>query len=484
MTGYNEILQKVSGIYEQHFGNEPQFIKPLPISGSDRRYYRLGNNSETFIVAYNPVIEENIAFIEFTNHFRKFGLAVPEILSVGKEKQIYLLSDLGDQTLFSTLPHKKEQFPFSEKTIEIYKKIIKVLPEFQVVAGKELNYNVCYPRKAFDKYSMMWDLNYFKYYFLKIAGISFDEQKLEQSFEAFVSILKQAKPDYFLYRDLQSRNIMIVNDEPYFIDYQGGRKGALQYDVASLLFDSKANMPYALREELLNLYIENLKNYIDFDEYEFREMFKAFVLIRLFQAMGAYGFRGFIEKKTVFLQSVPYARKNMQYLLENDYIPQSLSYLKEIAEKIVSCKNLDKYEPTDASGSKLRVKVFSFAYKSGIPDDLSGNGGGFVFDCRALPNPGREERYKKISGLQKDVIIYLGEKQEVSEFVDNCTQIAGQAVENYLSRNFKNLMVSFGCTGGQHRSVYCAELFSKKLKSKYNIDLEIVHTEEPNWPRQ
>lgn len=482
MVNKKQVVKDIIDLYKQEFGREPGSIRLLPISGSDRRYFRLVYDNQSVIAAYNPVVEENIAFLEFTEHFRKQELPVPDIIAAEKDKNVYLISDLGDETLFSTLPRRKEQIPFSQRTVSIYKKVIKLLPEFQITAGKGLNYNACYPRSAFDEYSMKWDLNYFKYYFLKLAGISFDEQKLETSFKEFISILMKSKPDYFLYRDLQSRNIMIVNDEPYFIDYQGGRKGALQYDVASLLFDSKANIPYALREELLNDYIKNLHNYIEFDEGEFRSMYKAFVLIRLMQAMGAYGFRGFIEKKPVFLQSVPFARKNMQYLLEQDYIPAKLDYLKFIADKIVNCKNLDKYNYSENTTDKLNVAIFSFSYKNSIPEDMSGNGGGFVFDCRALPNPGREEKYKDISGLQKEVVDFLKPKKEVEEFLNNCTNLTSGAVENYIERGFSNLMISFGCTGGQHRSVYCAQELANRLSDKYDIEIKVKHNEELNWP--
>ncbi len=479
MKTYKDITTKVFELYKNEFGREPDSLNALPISGSDRRYFRLPGGGSSVIAAYNPIIEENVAFIEFTKHFHKAGLPVPEIICVDDDKLAYLITDLGDKTLFSTLPNKYEQVEFSKETINTYKKVLKILPEFQVKAGKSINYDVCFPRKYFDKQSIMWDLNYFKYYFLKVGGIAFNEQKLENCFLEFTNLLSEAESDFFMYRDFQSRNIMLVDNEPWFIDYQGGRKGALQYDVASLLYDAKANMPFSLREELLNYYINVLKNHLSFDEEKFRLHYYAFVLVRVFQAMGAYGFRGFIEKKPVFLQSVPYAINNLEYLYNNKLIPHQMKYFDEIIKQIINSNLREKYRSNSENNNELTVRIFSFSYKKGIPDDLSGNGGGFIFDCRALPNPGREEKYKTLCGLDKEVVDYLDAKPEVERFLNNTVNVAGQSVENYLSRGFYDLMISFGCTGGQHRSVYCAEKTAKLIRSKYNVRVDIEHVDNP-----
>jgi aminoglycoside/choline kinase family phosphotransferase len=477
-----KIVENISLLYKKHFGAEPQSVTLLPLSGSDRRYFRIIRDGNSVIAAYNPIAAENLAFLEFTKHFHKAGLPVPEVICEDNQNLIYLISDLGDTTLFSTLPHKREQVPFSDETVAIYKKVLEYLPKFQISGAKGLNYDVCYPRQYFDRSSMMWDLNYFKYYFLKLGGFAFDEQKLEDSFNDFVNLLTEVDSDYFLYRDFQSRNIMLVDNNPFFIDYQGGRKGALQYDVASLLYDAKANIPYNLRNELLEHYIKNLHNYMKFDEEKFRKHYYAYVLVRVFQAMGAYGFRGFIEKKPVFLQSVPYAISNLEHLLENDLIPAQLPYLKEVVSGIVKSPMREKYETKTNLDEKLKVRIYSFSYKKEIPVDLSGNGGGFVFDCRALPNPGREEQYKPYTGLDSVVIDYLQAQPEVSQFLESCEKIIGQAVENYISRKFTDLMISFGCTGGQHRSVYCSEKLAKFLSDKYSIEVIIEHSERNNWP--
>jgi len=360
-----------------------------------------------------------------------------------------------------------------------YKKILDILPHFQIGAAKDMDFSVCFPRHAFDQNSMMWDLNYFKYYFLKLAGIIYDEQKLEDDFQSFCDYLLEADDQYFLYRDFQSRNIMIRGGEPWFIDYQGGRKGALQYDIASLLFDAKANLHPRQREELLDYYIESLQKHIPVEAESFRAHFYGFVLIRIMQAMGAYGFRGFYEKKPLFLQSIPYAKRNMLWLLENDKIPANTPYLKQIVEKIIKSPRLKQY---DKPSTGLKVSIRSFSYKKGFPVDESGNGGGFVFDCRSLPNPGREAAYKKLTGKDAEVIEYLEIESAVGEFIENTSRIVERSVDAYLERGFTHLMVCYGCTGGQHRSVFCAERLAERLAEKFDVTIDLQHVEELSWP--
>ena len=245
-TDKNEIIQ----LFENQFNEKPDSFSLLPPSGSYRKYCRLQNAQRSVIGAFNSDIKENTAFLSFTNHFKKKGIPVPEIIAVSSDLKKYLLEDLGDITLFDFLIKTREQEGFSSQTISEYKKVLRLLPRLQIHAGKDLDYSVCYPRAAFDKQSMMWDLNYFKYYFLKLAKISFDEQALEDDFQLFSDYLLSADSDYFLFRDFQSRNVMLKNNEVYFIDYQGGRKGALQYDLASLLYDGKADIPPSIRTHL------------------------------------------------------------------------------------------------------------------------------------------------------------------------------------------------------------------------------------------
>jgi hypothetical protein len=321
-----------------------------------------------------------------------------------------------------------------------------------------------------------WDLSYFKYYFLKLAKVSFDEQALENDFETFANFLLTAPADYFLYRDFQSRNIMLHNNKMYFIDYQGGRKGALHYDLASLLYDAKADIPHTIREELLNFYISELRNYQDIDEALFKEQFYGFVFIRIMQAMGSYGFRGFYEKKEHFLKSIPFAVDNIDYLLKNVGLPTGLPVLTDVLTQITNNQSL-RHQPQVASNLTVTINSFSFK-KGGYPTDLSGNGGGFVFDCRGLPNPGRYEEYKTLNGKDEAVKKYLEKYEEVADFIDNSYRLVVPSIQNYISRNFEHLQINFGCTGGQHRSVYCAEMFFEKISQNFNIQSIINHQEQ------
>lgn len=474
------IDKALTELFESWQNQKPDQISPLPPSGSNRRYFRISYGDQSCIGAFNPDIRENQAFLTLSRHFYGLGLPVPEVLATDVDGLCYLLTDLGDTTLFSLLPHDPAVKTFNSQTMDLYKKSIDWLPAFQVKAAKGLDFSICYPRHAFDRHSMMWDLNYFKYYFLKISGITFDEQKLEDDFEHFSAHLLNVPSAYFLYRDFQSRNIMIVDNEPFFIDYQGGRRGALQYDVASLLFDAKANIPFGQRVELLDHYIQSLKQWIEVDEEKFRGFFFDFVLMRILQALGTYGFRGGVEKKALFLQSVPYALKNLHWLAENDYLPKFTPHLSNLVEKIASTA---PSQILPAPGTGLNVHIRSFSYKNGIPPDEWGNGGGFVFDCRALPNPGRHPEYKEFTGKDSQVIQFLKKEESISEFLENARNLTDHAVKNYLERGFTNLMISFGCTGGQHRSVYCAEAMASQLAEKFTVIIDLKHREEHNWPK-
>jgi aminoglycoside/choline kinase family phosphotransferase len=469
-----ELEKDLNEIYVSWSGITPQSIEPLPAHGSAREYYRILDGSRTAIGTYNEDRAENIAFLEFSRHFHHAGLAVPEIYSEDLDKNIYLEEDLGDITLFSFLTEEREKNGFSDRIIEVYEKVVKALPRFQVQAAKDLNYSVCYPRHSFDKQSMMWDLNYFKYYFLKLSKIPFDEQKLEDDFEKFTNFLLSTERDYFLYRDFQSRNVMLVEGIPYFIDYQGGRKGALQYDIASLLYDAKADIPEEVREHLLETYITALSSIIDLDRQSFLEYYYGYVFIRIMQALGAYGFRGFYERKSHFLMSVPYAIKNLEMLLHNVKLPVEIPALTDAWSRLIRSTYLRQLGDADL---RLIVRIQSFSYKRGIPWDERGHGGGFVFDCRALPNPGRYPEYVNSTGNDDDVIAFLKKEEDVNHFLNHVIEIVDQAVENYQKRNFTDLMVAFGCTGGQHRSVYCSNMLSAYLSEKHNIDVEIRHRE-------
>jgi hypothetical protein len=358
--------------------------------------------------------------------------------------------------------------------VDAYRTVITILPRFQIEAGRDLNYKVCYPRASFDRQSIAWDLNYFKYYFLRLAGIQFNEQALEDDFSRLTKFLLSAGHDYFLYRDFQSRNIMWRDGQPFFLDYQGGRKGALQYDVASLLYDAKADLPPELRRQLLDHYLDTLSGFVKVEREAFMQHYHAFVYVRIMQALGAYGFRGFYERKVHFLQSVPYALKNLRWLLHHVTLPIALpTLLGAFHSMLVS----EKLQPLASDSDSLVVRIFSFSFHRGWPKDESGNGGGFVFDGRSLPNPGREERFKALTGRDAPVIEYLNQQDSVHQFLASVLSLVDASVSEYQRRGFKNLMVSFGCTGGQHRSVYLAEQLAKRLRGRNGVEVVLRHRE-------
>lgn len=471
----DEVKNEIIELFEHHFQEKVEKVEVLPLSGSYREYCRLQNGNRSVIGAFNADVKENTAFLSFSNHFKKRGISVPEIYTVSSDLQKYLLEDLGNMTLFDFLTITREQEGFSETIVDEYRKVLRELPKIQVVAGKDLDYSVCYPREAFDKQSMMWDLNYFKYYFLKLAKIPFDEQALEDDFQAFSNYLLSAPSGYFLYRDFQSRNVMLKDGGVHFIDYQGGRRGALQYDLASLLYDGKADIPQEVRSQLYGVYLSELKNYMTVNEKEFTSYFNGFVLIRIMQAMGAYGFRGFYEKKEHFLKSIPYALINIQSLLPELKFPVKFPELLKVLDLLTKSEFLKEIGQSD---NDLTVRVLSFSYKKGIPSDPSGNGGGFVFDCRALNNPGRYAEYKNLTGKDLKVQQFIEQNSEMQLFLKPVKVLVEQSVKNYLERGFTHLSVNFGCTGGQHRSVYAAEKLAAHLRDNFPVNVILEHREQ------
>ncbi len=473
-NNFTDKEQLLKGLFEKWSGEDAVTINKLPQSGSSREYFRIKSNDKCAIGVFNNDYKENVAFIEFSKHFKKQGLKVPEIYNENLKYNIYLQEDLGYETLFSILEKNRNKEDYTEILSKQTIRVVKELPKFQFKAHQGLDYSNAYPREAFDKQSMQWDLSYFKYYFLKLAGISFDEQKLENDFQTFMEYLNNVDSDFFLFRDFQTRNIMIKDDQPWFIDYQGGRKGALQYDLASFLYDSKANIPQYLREELLDIYIESAKDYFEIDAEKFKKQFYPFVLIRIMQAMGAYGFRGFYEKKTHFLKSIPFAINNLTWILDNIEFDVKIPHLLEALRNITKSEKLINIAKT----SVLSVGINSFSYKKGIPQDTSGNGGGFVFDCRWIHNPGRYEPYKKLNGRDQPVIDFLDKEIDMEIHLNSVYTLVDRAVERFIDRDFTHLMVNFGCTGGQHRSVYSAEHLAKHLKEKFNIKVRVNHIEQ------
>jgi aminoglycoside/choline kinase family phosphotransferase len=463
-------------LFEKHFHAPATEVKPLQgeLGGSGRKIIRLSGGESSAIGILYGVREENVAFLEFSRHFRRHGLPVPKIYAEDLDQGAYLEEDLGGTTLFEFLSKNRTKENIAPQVVEAYRRVIAVLPRFQVEAGRDLNYSVCYPRASFDRQSIAWDLNYFKYYFLRLAGIAFNEQALEDDFDRLTELLLNAPHDYFLYRDFQSRNIMWHGGQPFFLDYQGGRKGALQYDVASLLYDAKADLPPELRQQLLDHYLDAVGGFIKLDRDRFMHYYYAYVYVRIMQALGAYGFRGFYERKAHFLQSVPYALKNLRWLLHNVNLPIALPTLMDAFNSMLGSEKLQNLA-TDAEN--LVVRIFSFSFHRGWPKDETGNGGGFVFDGRSLPNPGREERFKALTGRDAPVIDYLNQQESVHQFMAGVLSLVDASVSEYQRRGFKNLMVSFGCTGGQHRSVYLAEQLAKRLRGRHGVEVVVRHRE-------
>ncbi len=460
-------------LFRNRFGEPAESLAVLKGDGSSRRLWRLKGRGRSAVGVFNPDPAENKAFVGFSRHFRRCGLPVPDIYGEDLERGIYLEEDLGDTTLFKHLSQNRTPQGPSRAAVAVYREAVRLLPRFQIAAGKTLDYGLCTPRASFDRQSMLWDLNYFKYYFLRLAGIPLDEQALEDDFERFADFLLQADRDFFLYRDFQSRNIMVQGGSTFFIDYQGGRRGALQYDIASLLFDAKADLPFELREELLALYLEEAGALAGIDRARFMRHYHGYVYIRIMQALGAYGLRGFYERKPHFLQSIPYAIHNLEHLLRSAELPVKLPALAGVLRGLIASSKLRQL---GEAALKLTVRIQSFSYREGIPGDERGHGGGYVFDCRALPNPGKFESYAKLTGKDLEVIAFLEREPEVGRFMARVSALIEQSVENYQGRNFTDLLVAFGCTGGLHRSVYCAELLAKRLRGK-GVSVEVRHRE-------
>src|SRR4030088_365669 len=469
-------MDVLNRLFEEHFRAPVKRIQPLQgdLGGSGRKIIRLSNEAASAIGVLYGVREENVAFLEFSKHFRQHGLPVPEIYGEDLGSGAYLEEDLGDTTLFEFLSKNRTGENIAPPVVEAYRKVVAILPRFQVEAGRDANYEVCYPIGSFDRQSVAWDLNYFKYYFLRLAGVPFNEQALEDDFGRLTDFLMTAERHYFLYRDFQSRNIVLRDGQPFFVDYQGGRKGALQYDIASLLFDAKADLPPEVRQDLLNHYLQALARYVKLDREAFMRHYYAYVYVRILQALGAYGFRGFYERKEHFLQSVPFALKNLRWLLHHVTLAIELPTLMAAFQSMLASEKLLGLANEE---DDLGVRIFSFSFHRGLPKDDSGHGGGFVFEGRSLPNPGREERFRALTGKDAPVIDYLNQQESVHQFLASVLSLVDASVSEYQRRRFKSLMVSFGCTGGQHRSVYLAEQVARRLRGRNGVEVVVTHRE-------
>ena len=459
-------------------------IEKIPQSGSDRIYFRIyGEDNYTYIATHSNNIKENNTFIYFTHHFKNAGAPVPKIYAVNKNCDLYIQEDFGNTALLDVL---EKEGP-SHLVYDLFKKSLKALANLQINGDQHLDYNQCITSKEFGQQAILSDLLYFKYYFLDTLKIPYDKEKLLLDFDALSNYLSNAEYKYFMFRDFQSRNIMIQKDEVHFIDYQGGMKGALQYDVASLLWQAKANLSDEWKTSLLNDYMDCVDDLLgkEINRNLFVSQYNGYVLIRLLQVLGAYGFRGLFERKAHFLTSIPLALRNLKWFLNNKVVGISCPTFEHLLSLVVADETIKQFETTKADdGCPLTIKINSFSYiKNGYPADETKNGGGFVFDCRGILNPGRVDEYKKQTGQDKPVKDYLEQQTLMPKFLNSIYDIVDIAVEDYIKRGFESLEINFGCTGGQHRSVYAAEALNRHLRNKFGVKTILKHLNNENWVR-
>lgn len=477
------LINSIKNLYAEWKGVEPVSVDVLPISGSERRYFRLHGNERSVIGTYGANVKENESFIYFSQHFHKKQLAIPEIYAVSNDRMYYLQQDFGDLSLLNCL----EKEGFTPAIYDLFKKSLASLASLQVNGDKGLDYKKCLTNKEFGKEAIMADLLYFKYYFLDALRKPYDKQKLIKDFEALSNYLTHTEYKYFMFRDFQSRNILITPDNNvHFIDYQGGMKGAPQYDVASMLWQARANLPDDWKDNLLTDYMNVFEILIDapLDKLVFRSQYNGYVLIRLLQVLGAYGFRGLFERKAQFLTAIPLGLRNLKEFIKNQSIGISLPEFRKVLDLCVDDEIIQQFTPTQADEqTKLVVKICSFSYRKGMPQDDTGNGGGFVFDCRGILNPGRIDEFKTLHGRDKPVKDYLEQQTHMLNYLNSVFDLVDTTVEDFIKRDFDSLMVSFGCTGGQHRSVYAADALARHLRNKFKVKIDLKHMvqDEKNW---
>ncbi len=474
-------MDRLYRLFEQKYGTGPSEVCPLTGSASPRLYYRMSAGNISCIGVIGTDRKENEAFIALAEHFCSKGINVPHVYAVSEDHMSYIQEDLGGEILYDSYVRARAAGEGLAAAEDMLVHTMSMLPKLQIEGASGLDFTLCHPQQCFSARSAMFDLNYFKYCFLKPAGLEFHEMLLQDDFERFASDLaccggsegEDGMPS-FLYRDFQSRNVMLKDGEPYFIDFQGGRRGPVYYDVASFVYHARAGYDDALKERMLDAYLQSLSKYTNVDREEFVEKLRLFRLFRCLQVLGAYGFRGWVEKKANFVVTIPEAVKSLAELLERPF--DDYPYMTEVLRELVS---LDRFARSSGDDGRLLVRVSSFSFKKGIPEDPTGNGGGYVFDCRSIHNPGRYEPYKKLTGRDEPVIRFLEDDGEILCFLDHVYGVVDPHVRTYSERGFTSLMVSFGCTGGQHRSVYCAEHLAHHLVEKFpGIKVQLTHREQ------
>lgn len=467
-------MQEIIQLYHELTGDTPDRVVEIPGAVSARRYFRLFKGTQTMIGTFSPDSRETKAFLEFAEKFSSLGIHVPDVYAASADHHFYLQTDLGDQRMHELVAGRNTK-ELGQDLMGYYAAAIRELVRMQFLAHEKIDYSVCVPRQYFDRQSVIWDLNHFKYYFLKTSGIPFDEQFLEDAFQQFADQFDRMEATYFMFRDFQTRNIMIHEDTAWLIDFQGGRKGPVQYDLASLVYESKAALTPEDRSRIIEIYIHTAAAFSHMDTDLFMEGFYQAALIRILQALGAYGLRGMVEKKAVFLQSIPAGLENLGEVLEKVAGNAIHGYFRKLLEKLVGTKDTYRILPESFEG--LTITLYSFSYRKPLPDDLAGNGGGFVYDCRFLTNPGKCEELKMLNGLDTAVQEFMEKDPEVGLFLDSVKNQAGAAIRTYMNRGYRNLMFSFGCTGGQHRSVYVSHRFATWCRSLQGVRTIEIHRE-------
>ncbi|MFM7710274.1 MAG: phosphotransferase [Ferruginibacter sp.] len=478
----NIILDQIRALHASGVNKPIRDIEAIPPAGSHRRYYRIYHtDGSTCIATWNTDKAENDTFHYFTTVLQACQAPVPVIWATNTDHTLYIQDDAGSRCLLDVLLNEGP----TEQVLALYRQAVTQLATLQQCVDQQLDYSRCLAAAAFDQKAILADLLYFKYYFLDPLGISYKKDQLFTELENWSHSDAFKQPTGFMYRDFQGRNIQVNTDKITFIDYQGGMRGPLGYDLASLLWQAKARLSDAWKNTLFETYCEQLNKVSNppVDPVVLQTSYQQCVLLRMLQTLGAYGFRGLFEKKSHFIQSIPPALKQLSNYLAQHPIPDTYPTLKKVLEAITHEAFQKTFVPIRANEkTPLIVRVQSFSYlQNGYPESNHANGGGFVFDCRGILNPGRITEYKTQSGQDKSVQVFLEEHTRMPAFIQHIKDSVGITIENYIERGFEYLEISFGCTGGQHRSVYAAETIERHIRETYGVKTELHHLNRANW---